>query len=414
MRRARFVSGLVALLAIAACGPAPNAPLFGPPTSKGIVKVAAVDVFSGEFSTEGQNLRNSLQVEADQINSHGGLLGYQVEVAAADDEADPTKGAELVREQVDDPEVKLVVGPNDTDVYVGAGPILTKAQVPSCLSNGVTDMDVSGAPDTFRTQGQDVYRLGALTSYLAKSQPAVKKIGLISDDDPAGQALDTVMTSLFNGPLKAGGFTYGGAGLTPITPTSDTPSGPAVIVPFIRRLVDSGVQAIVLSEEPDLATLTAIAVDQMGLTGKLTLLGIGGVDAYQYPFTGGPAAIGTIFASTNLSYLTSEPQARWPASYRSFVRKITSQYGFAPNGVEMQGDPSAADCVLEWAKAVRTAGTFNTARVVKAWEGITVSPSEAALGVLETPRTHESIPPSGIFVYAWVQQGSRFQLKQLN
>src|SRR5207302_3169920 len=129
---------------------------------------------------------------------------------------------------------------------------------------------------------------------------------------------------------------------------------------------------------------------------------------------GGAAANGTIFASTSLSCLTGESPSRWPGSYRSFVSKITTQYGFAPNGVEMQGDPSAADCVLEWAKAVRSVGTFNTTRVVKAWEGITLSPSEAALGVLETPRTHESIPPGGIFVYEWVQQGGRFQLKQLN
>jgi len=372
-----------------------------------------VDVFSGEFSSVGQNIRNSLQLEVDQINAHGGLLGYQVEVVAADDEGEPDKGGELVREQVNDPEVKLVIGPNDTDVYVGAGPILTKANVPSCLSAGVTDADVNGAPDTFRTQGRDQERAAALTSYLERNRPAVKKIGLLSDDDPAGHAMDSVLTNLFNGPLKGGSIGYAGAALTPITPTSDTPSGPDVVVPFIRRLFSAGVQGIILSEEADLATLTAVTIDQMGLTGQVALLGIGGTDVYQYPFTGGPAAIGTIFASTNQSYLTGIPASKWPPSYRDFVSRITSQYGYAPNGVEMQGSPPAADCVRQWAKAVRSAGTFDTARVVKAWEGIELSPAESALGVREVPKSHESVPASGIFVYQWVKQGNRYQLNQL-
>jgi ABC-type branched-subunit amino acid transport system substrate-binding protein len=408
-----MAAGLCWLLATSACGAAGNAPLFGAAASRGIVKVSAVDVFSGEFGSAGQYIRNSLQVETDKLNASGGLLGYRVEVVAADDEGDPDKGAELVREQVNDPEVKLVVGPNDTDVFVGAGPILTRAQVPSCLSTGVTDADVSSAPDTFRTQGRDQDRVAALTSYLLKNQPTVKKLGLLSDDDPAGHGMDSVLVNLFNGPLKTVGIGYAGAALTPITPTSDTPSGPDVVIPFVRRLLDAGAQGIILSEEPNLATLTAIAVDQMGLTGKVALLGIGGADAYQYPFTGGPAAVGTIFASTNQSYLTGVPPSRWPPSYRDFVTKITSQYGYAPNGVEMQGSPAAADCVLQWAKAVRTAGTFDTTQVVRAWEGITLPPSESALGVQETGRTHETVPASGIFVYRWARQGNRFQVNQL-
>jgi hypothetical protein len=80
----------------------------------------------------------------------------------------------------------------------------------------------------------------------------------------------------------------------------------------------------------------------------------------------------------------------------------------------MQATPNGADCLLQWAKAVRAAGTFDSAEVVRAWEGVRLSPAESALGVQETQRSHESIPASGIFVYQWVQQGNRFRLKQLS
>jgi ABC-type branched-subunit amino acid transport system substrate-binding protein len=250
--------------------------------------------------------------------------------------------------------------------------------------------------------------------YLQTNRPAVKKVGLLADDDVTGHGSDSLITNLVGGPLKTAGITYAGAAFTPVTAAGDTPSGTDVVAPFVRRLVDAGAQAIFVSVETPLAALTAQAVDQLGLTGKVVLLGIGGVDAYQYPFTGGPAAVGTVFASTNLSYLTGLSQSRWPPAYRAFVSEAVSRYGYAPNGVEMQATPNGADCLLQWAKAVRAAGTFDSAEVVRAWEGVRLSPAESALGVQETQRSHESIPASGIFVYQWVQQGNRFRLKQLS
>jgi ABC-type branched-subunit amino acid transport system substrate-binding protein len=402
--RSMRLAGAAALLVISAC--AGNAPLAGGPTSSGIVKVSLVDVFSGTSSSSGQNLRNSLQAEVDQINTHGGLLGSQVEVVAADDESRPDKGAELVREQVADRGVKLMVGPNSTDVYLAARHFITQARVPNCLSAGVTDADVRGAPSTFRTQGRDEDRVAALIRYLQRNQPGVNKIGLIADDDDSGHGLDTLMASQAGGPLKAAGITYVGAALTPLSATDFTP--------YVQQLVAAGAQAVVLSNEPTTAVEDALAVDQAGQTGKVTLLGIGGVDTYSYPTTGGPAAVGTVFASTIQAYLTGAPQSRWPPAYRDFVRTITSQYGYASNGVEIQGSPAAADCILQWAKAVRKAGTFDGPSVVRAWEGLDLAPSESVLGVREAPRNHNSVPASGIFVYQWARQGSHFQLKQLS
>jgi branched-chain amino acid transport system substrate-binding protein len=413
MRSARLAGVLCLLVAASACGVSGDAPLLGGNPSNGIVKVSVVDVFSGQFGSAGQNLINGLQVEADQLNALGGLLGYRVEVVAADDESDANKGTELVREQISDPQVKLLVGPNDTEVFLPSKSLITRALIPNCLSTGVTDADVTGAPTTFRTQGRDQDRVAALMRYLQTNRPTVKKVALLSDNDVTGHGLDSLISSLSSGPLKTAGITYGGAAFTPVTAATDIPSGPDVVIPFVRQLVDAGAQAIFLSEETPLAALTAQAVDQLGLTGKVLLLGVGGVDSYEYPFTGGAAAVGTYFGSTNLSYLTSLPQSQWPPAYRDFVKAIVSRYGYAPNGVEMRGNPTGADCLVQWAKAVRAAGTFDGPSVEKAWEGIQVSPAESPLGVQETPRSHESVPAGGIFVYQWVRQGNRFQLKQL-
>jgi branched-chain amino acid transport system substrate-binding protein len=402
--RSLRLAGAVALLVGSAC--AGNAPLAGGAASGDIVKVSLVDVFSGSAANTGQDVRNSLQVEIDQLNANGGLLGSQVELVAADDESLPDKGAELAREQVADRGVKLVVGPDSTDVYLAAKPFIVRSQVPNCLAAGVTDADISGARNTFRIQGRDQDRVAALLRYLQKGQPGIKRIGLIADDDVGGHGLDRLMANLTGGALKTTGVTYVGGAFSPPDATDATP--------YVQQLLAAGAQAMVVSDEPSTAMEDALAVDQLGQTGKVTLLGIGGVDAYSYPATGGPAAVGTVFASTIQSYLTGTPQSRWPPAYRGFVRAIVSQYGYASNGFEMQGTPAAADCILQWAKAVRSAGTFDGPRVVKAWEGLDLAASESVLGVREAPRSHNSVPASGVFVYQWVRQGNHFQLKQLS
>src|SRR5207253_2456498 len=86
-----------------------------PPIAQGTLqrtmKVALVDSFSGAGAAAGRRAENSLRVELDGLNARGGLPGLRLELVTADDESKPDKARELVREQVQDPRVRLVVGP---------------------------------------------------------------------------------------------------------------------------------------------------------------------------------------------------------------------------------------------------------------------------------------------------------------
>jgi branched-chain amino acid transport system substrate-binding protein len=394
-------AGLCAALAVAACGG--NGPLLGKPEPRGIVKVALVDVFSGAQSSSGQYLRNSLQVAVDELNASGGVLGYQVEVVAADDQLQPAKAAELVREQVSDKDVKLLVGPSSTDLYRAARASIDAARTPNCLAADVTDDALSGEPTTFRTQGRDQDKVAALLRYLARQSPSAKKIGVVASDDARGHALDNLLT---NQP-KAGGLAYAGAAFSAADATDQTPA--------VQQMLGAGAQALVISGDERMTAQVAQVVDQLGQTGKVQLLALDGASDYAYPSTGGPAAVGTVFASTIQTYLTGIPQSRWPPAYRDFENRITSQYGFAPNGVEMQGYPAAADCVQQWSMAAARAGTFSGEQVARAWGSLDIPASRSLLGVRETLTLagHDSVPAAGIFVYRWKRQGGRFQLTQL-
>lgn len=399
----RLAAALGGLLVVAACGGGSSSPGSSPAAFKGTVKVALVDVFSGSFGFFGGYLQNSLQVEADELNAKGGLLGYKIDITTADDQLSPDQGASLVRQQLADSDVKLLVGPSFTSVFLAAKPIINQGKVPNCLPAVAADSAMDGAVNSFRTQEPDKYRVPAVLNYIAKNTQ-IKKIGLIYEGDATGQSYDQQLGAA----AKAAGLDYVGAAFTTATATDHKP--------LVQQMLAKGAQGVILSNNSTTAGRTALAIQQLGVKDKLAQFGFSGLGGYTYPQLGGDTVDGTIFAATIQSYLTDIPDTKWPATYRDFVKKITTQYGYATNGLEMKGTPLAADCLIEWSKAVQKANSFDGTKVVKAWETLDIPATQNVLGVREklSPSNHNAVPQEGIFVYQWAKQpDGKFRLKQL-
>lgn len=403
MVSARRLAAMLGGLLLIACGGGGSSTSSSPGTFKGTVKVALVDVFSGGFGFFGGYLQNSLQVEADEINSKGGLLGNKIEITTADDQLSPDQAASLVRQQLADSNVKLLVGPSFTSVFLAAKPIINQGKIPNCLPAVAADDAMDGAVNSFRTQEPDKYRVPAILNYIAK-HTQIKKIGLIYENDASGQSYDRQLGTA----ASAAGLQYVGAAFTTSTATDHKP--------LVQQILAKGAQGVILSGNSTTAGRTALAIQQLGVKDKLAQFGFSGLQGYTYPQLGGDAVDGTIFEATIQSYLTDIPETNWPATYRDFVKKIISQYGYASAGLEMKGTPSAADCMIEWSKAVQKAGTFDGAKVVKAWESLDIPASQTVLDVHErfSSSNHDAVGLEGIFIYQWAKQpDGKFRLKQL-
>ena len=401
MKRALIclLCGLVAT----ACGAVPARDLGLPGAYKGTVKIALIDAFSGAYGSVGTYQQHSLQVEADHINGLGGLLGYRVEVAAADDELQPQKAAVLTQEMTGDPEVKLLVGPGSTDVFAAVKPIIGQARIPNCLPSVRADDVIQNAPTTFRTLEGTRLAVDALLQYQHRSQPSMTRVGLIQENGTDGHFIDRTVS----GEARRFGMDAVGTAFAP-DPNADQTS-------MVQQLQAKGAQAIILSSDPFVAGRTAMAVDELGAAGKLQLLGLSELGSAVYPNGGGPATVGTIFAATNQSYRAAIPDTQWPPVFKDFVQRIVDQYGYSSDGSEIQGSAPAADCVLGWARAVQKANTFDGQQVAQAWQTLDLPASETVMGTREQfPGTgHDAVAAGGIGVYQWVKDGDRLRLKQL-
>jgi branched-chain amino acid transport system substrate-binding protein len=396
----RLLAALVGgLLLLSACGTGVERT---PPTSlRGAVRIALVNVFSGQSGYLGEYIQNSLQVQVDAINAGGGLLGSRLEVVTADDEQKPDKGAELAREQVTEGDVKLLVGPSTTSVALAAEPLINAARTPSCTLD-LSAEALSRFPFTFRIQERDGDRIGALLGYVLRSRSDIKRVGLVNDGEPATQAYERELRDQ----ASRFGLQYVG---------SVQGAGAADHRPLVQQLLQKGAQAALLPAAPSAAGRTVQAVSQLGVSKQLQLLGTSGLSAYSFPQETGEGVNGLVFESTIQSYLSDVPEARWPPPYAAFFHKVTSQYGYASNGVEMKGLPAAADCVVEWSRAVKAAGSFDGTAVSRAWQTLDLPPDQTVLGAREklAPGDHGALGPDGIYVYQWVKNGDRWALKQL-
>jgi len=372
--------------------------------SKGPVKVALVDVFSGNsgYSYLGPYLKNSLQVEIDDLNAAGGLLGAQIQLVTADDGYDMTRTPEVVKQLLSDSAVKLMVGPSFAGLYLGAKPLIEKVQVPNCVTAMYADDVMRTARFTFRAQEADSARLGALLSYIRKNTQ-MKKIGLIADDDGVGHGYDGQLSD------QAGkaGLQYIGAAFA---------AGTGDHKAQVQQMVQRGAEAVILSTNPSTAAKTLQAIKLLNATTRLKAFGFNTLASYDWVQQLGDPGSGVVFESTVQAYLSDVPEARWSPAYRNFSRQTITRYGTAPNRTEMQGIAAGADCITEWAKAVQAARNFNGTDIVKAWETLDIPAAESVLGVHEqfSRTNHDAVPPDGLCIYQWVKTSDKWGLRLLS
>ena len=395
--------GAISALALAACGGLPfmHGTDAGAGAPRGPIKVAVVDAFSGSLAPWGTYVQNSVQVEVEELNAHGGLLGQHVEVVTGDDAVQPDRAGEVARQLLADRSVKLLVGPSVAGLFLAAKPAIARARTPNCVPLMAADDVMRDAPYSFRTQEPDSLRVPALLDYVHRGTQ-IKKIGLIAEGDVFGSDYDRQLNEL----APQNGIQY--VGPLFVAPGAEQKS-------TVQQMLQRGADAVIVSNNPATAAKTFAAITQLKATAKLKTLGFSGLGTYAFPQQVGDAVNGLMFVSTTQTYLSDVPEGRWLPGYRGFVDSVIARYGRAPNGVEMKGTPAAADCVFDWARAVQVANNFDGARVIRAWETLDLPAQQARLAVREkfSPSDHEAVPADGVCVYQWVKSGDRWSLRQL-
>ncbi|MEO8970368.1 MAG: ABC transporter substrate-binding protein [Ktedonobacteraceae bacterium] len=194
---------LLAML-VSACGGSGSSS-----TNTSPIKVGVIGPFSGFEAFIGPDILKGVQVAAAQINSHGGILGRQVQVITADTGGDAVDAVPALRKLISVDQVDLIVGPSSLEAQA-ALPILQQSKIPDIIVGGTTQLDNLVSKYVFRSSPSDNL-LGVAMAYYAVHKGYTRAAVVFGSNESA----QTLKAPVVNAFTKHGGTIVADINLVP-------------------------------------------------------------------------------------------------------------------------------------------------------------------------------------------------------
>ena len=191
------VALIFSAMLVAACGGGSSS------TNTSPIKVGVIGPFSGFEAFIGPDILKGVQVAADQINAHGGIMGRQVQVITADTGGDAVDAVPALRKLISVDQVDLIVGPSSLEAQA-ALPILQQSKIPDIIVGGTTQLDNLNSKYVFRSSPSDNL-LGVAMAYYAVHKGYTRAAVMFGSNESA-QTLKAPVVNAFkahNGTIVA-------------------------------------------------------------------------------------------------------------------------------------------------------------------------------------------------------------------
>ncbi len=138
---------IIFVLLLSAC--TTNSATTSTPTQTGPIKIGASVSLTGDASADGQAIQKGYEVWAQYVNSHGGLLGHQVQMLYLDDATRPEQATINYTKLIQVDKVNFVLGPFDDAFTVNGAQVAKKygyslidgtGTSPGDFTHGLTNM----------------------------------------------------------------------------------------------------------------------------------------------------------------------------------------------------------------------------------------------------------------------------------
>ncbi len=320
---------VIASLALAACG--------GPGAAKGTIKIATQSPLSGGQSVLGVDIRNGAQLALEQLGSALTGMGFTLELAPFDDQANPDTGVANAKTIVADPDILCGVGHLNSGVMIPSSEEYHTAGL-AFVSPANTNPVVTtrGYLEVNRVVGRDDVQAPVAEEYAFKDL-AAQSVWIIHDKTAYGQGVaEFFRTAADEDGLEVLGFEG----------TEET----ANFEPFIAPLLAANPDVLFFSGIYNQAGVFFKQARDAGYTG--TFLGTDGMDSSALADIAGDALIrdgGMVYTSV------AGPASAYPAAAK-FAGDFKAKFGADPQPFAAQAYDSMGICL----KAIENAAKANS------------------------------------------------------
>ena len=338
-----------------------------------VLKIGLVSPLSGANARYGAFAGKGASLAAKEINASGGLLGKKIELITGDSQCVPAEGVAATQRLITFDKAPIIIGDVCSSVTLAMQPLAEEAGV--LLVNAASSnpditykAGVGGFKWTFRNYPTDELRAAVVLDYAVKTK-GFKKFAVLSVDSDYGR-----------GAIK---FTkkylpkYGDAQILSEDYYKEAETD---FRPVLSKIKFSGAQAIIMYGQADTTPIIARQMLEMGLAGKIALVGNGEFNAKTTIAAAPKVMNGAVEAAAWL------PEWQGPKSLK-FVEDYKKAYG---------GEMPNNHAYVHWetlhlvAQAIRNAKSLKNEDIRNALSKITY---ESAMGTVTFDDHNQAVLP---------------------
>lgn len=311
------------------------------------VIIGLLPPLTGTYAANGQDIVRAMTLGANEVNERGGILGREVKIIAEDTKGDPATAVRKAEKLVDKDGAHFLMGVNASHELLALAPVAKdlKTILVSAIASNDKFTGVNCNRYGFRISFNDYQRLMTLISF-AKEQKFQKYYGIGADYAWGHAAVDGAVKEL----TKAGKEFIG---------QDFSPLGTTDYATYISKIKRAKPEALwVALAGNDIITFMQQA-NQFGLKQEMQLFLIV-IDIFMLK-TVGDAATGVMAQSEYFFNLES------PAN-KKFVERWLKDYN---NELPSWFGANNYNAFHMLMKAIETAKTIETPKVIEAFEGLT-------------------------------------------
>jgi len=275
-----------------------------------VFKIGLVSPLSGANARYGAFANKGANLAAKEINASGGLLGKKLEFVSGDSQCVPAEGVSATKRMITFDKLPIIIGDICSSVTLAMQPLAEEASV--LLVNAASSnptitykAGVGGYKWTYRNYPTDEGRAAIVLEHAVKNRNLKNFVVLSVDSDYGRGAINFTKKYLPRYPDAK------------ILSEDYYKESETDFRPVLSKAKNSGAQAIIMYGQADTTPIVARQMLEMGLAGKIVLVGNGEFNTAKTIAAAPTVMNGSIEAAAWLPEWTSPRSQKFVADYKA-------------------------------------------------------------------------------------------------
>lgn len=288
-------------------------------TAKDAIDIGFAVATTGHAARVGLKALNGAKVAINEINSHGGVLGKQLNIIVEDHKCEPTEGVNAASKLIFKDKVDVLIADTCSSTVFAIAEMVKSKNIPIPILSGIVTspkLTKQENPWYFRA-GQNALMEGpAFVGFWVK-ELEIKKVSFLAVNDDWGRSTAETYAKILG---EMGGEVVSMDFFDP---------GSQDFYPYLTKIKSKKPAAIDVVARPENGSRINIQMGELGMLGKMKILGSDGQITDDFINLAGEAAEGMYLMTRYEPVIDTPKNKAFVAAYKKLANEMPDQYAQA-------------------------------------------------------------------------------------